>query len=57
MAPTPRIVATLPAVQKKIWIDLENSPRVPFFVSVIEDLKAKGYEILPTARDSCQGVD
>jgi hypothetical protein len=42
MATTPTIVATLPAVQKKIWIDLGNSPHVPFFVPVIEELKAKG---------------
>ena len=54
MAPTPTIVAKPPAVHKKIWIDLDNSPHVPFFVPVIQELKAKGFEIFLTARDSYQ---
>ena len=52
--PTPPMVAKPPAVQKKIWIDLENSPHVPFFVPVMQELKAKGFEIFLTARDSYQ---
>ena len=39
---------------KKIWIDLDNSPHVPFFLPIIEELKKKGYEIILTARDSYQ---
>ena len=54
MTPTSTIVTEPAAVQKKIWIDLDNSPHVPFFVPVIEELKAKGYEIFLTARDSYQ---
>lgn len=33
-----------------IWIDLENSPHVPFFVPIIKRLKNEGYNILVTAR-------
>jgi len=54
MTPTPTIVAKPPAVRKKIWIDLDNSPHVPFFVPIIQELKDKGFEIFLTARDSYQ---
>ncbi|PYN75276.1 MAG: hypothetical protein DMD97_15190 [Candidatus Rokuibacteriota bacterium] len=39
---------------KKIWIDLDNSPHVPFFVPIIEALRQRGYSIVLTARDSYQ---
>ncbi len=39
---------------KKIWIDLDNSPHVPFFVPIIEDLKKQGYKVLLTARNCSQ---
>ena len=45
------------AVQKKIWIDLDNSPHVPFFVPIIPELKARGFEVFLTARDSYQVVE
>jgi len=45
------------AGQPKIWIDLDNSPHVPFFVPIIEDLEKLGYSILLTARDSAQVFD
>jgi uncharacterized protein len=54
MTPTPTIVGKPPAVRKKIWIDLDNSPHVPFFVPIIQELKDKGFEIFLTARDSYQ---
>jgi predicted glycosyltransferase len=44
-------------VRKKIWIDLDNSPHVPFFVPIIPELKARGYDIFLTARDSYQVVE
>jgi uncharacterized protein len=50
-------VAKSSSVQKKIWIDLDNSPHVPFFVPIIPELRAKGYEIFLTARDSYQVVE
>src|SRR6516225_1491347 len=46
-----RIPASKP---KKIWIDLDNSPHVPFFVPVIEELERRGYSVLLTARDCFQ---
>lgn len=39
---------------KKIWIDLDNSPHVPFFAPIIEELKSRGYTLLVTARDCFQ---
>lgn len=42
---------------KKIWIDLENSPHVPFFKPIIEELQKHGYSILLTARDCFQVCD
>jgi predicted glycosyltransferase len=40
--------------KKQIWIDLENSPHVPFFKPIIEELKQRGYEVSITARDCFQ---
>jgi hypothetical protein len=42
---------------KKIWIDLENSPHVPFFKPIIEELERRGYSVLITARDCFQVCD
>jgi hypothetical protein len=42
------------AVKGKIWIDLENSPHVPFFVPIIHELHKYGYAALLTARDCFQ---
>jgi len=47
---------TLPS-QKKIWIDLDNSPHVPFFLPIIEKLQGRGYQLILTARDSYQVVE
>src|SRR5260221_4856628 len=38
----------------KIWIDLDNSPHVPLFVPIIEELQKRGYSIVVTARDCFQ---
>ena len=57
LTPPPPIVAELPAIRKKIWIDLDNSPHVPFFVPIIPELEAKGFELFITARDSYQVVE
>ena len=43
-----------PVSQKKIWIDLDNSPHVPFFIPIMEELQKRGHQILLTARDSYQ---
>lgn len=38
----------------KVWIDLDNSPHVPFFAPIIEELESRGYSVLLTARDCFQ---
>jgi len=40
--------------QRKIWIDLDNSPHVPFFHPIIRELRGRGYPVLITARDCFQ---
>jgi hypothetical protein len=42
------------AAMGKIWIDLENSPHVPFFVPIIDELHKYGYSVVVTARDCFQ---
>ncbi len=42
---------------KKIWIDLDNSPHVPLFKPIIEELRGRGYSVLVTARDAFQVCD
>ncbi len=39
---------------KKVWIDLENSPHVPFFRPIIQELEKRGYIVTLTARDCFQ---
>src|SRR5688572_22759976 len=39
----------------KIWVDLDNSPHVPFFVPIIAELKKRGCAVIVTARD-CSNV-
>jgi predicted glycosyltransferase len=41
-------------LRRKIWIDMDNSPHVPFFKPIIEDLHAHGHTTLLTARDCFQ---
>jgi uncharacterized protein len=40
--------------RKRVWIDLDNSPHVPFFLPIIEELEKQGIEIILTARDAYQ---
>ena len=44
----------LPWARKKIWVDLDNSPHVPFFRPIIDELRKRNYEVLVTARDAYQ---
>ncbi len=39
---------------RPLWIDLDNSPHVPFFVPIIHELKRRGYPVLTTVRDCFQ---
>jgi predicted glycosyltransferase len=43
-----------PGKGARIWIDLDNSPHVPFFAPIIEELEKSGYSVLVTARDCFQ---
>jgi len=38
----------------KIWIDLDNTPHVPFFIPIIRELERHGHQISLTARDAFQ---
>lgn len=40
--------------KNKIWIDLDNSPHIPFFKPIIEQLEQRGYKVVLTARDCFQ---
>jgi predicted glycosyltransferase len=40
--------------KQKIWIDLDNTPHVPFFEPIIEKLKERGFEVALSARDAFQ---
>jgi uncharacterized protein len=42
------------ACAPKIWIDLDNTPHVPFFEPLIEALRARGFRVALTARDAFQ---
>src|SRR4051794_8002537 len=44
----------LGAARKKIWIDLENTPHIPFFKPIIRELEQRGYTVVLTARDAFQ---
>jgi len=43
--------------KKKIWIDLDNTPHIPFFKPIIDELNKRGYECIMTARDAYQVLD
>jgi uncharacterized protein len=37
-----------------IWIDLDNTPHVPFFRPIIRELQARGHKVTVTAREAFQ---
>ncbi len=41
----------------RAWIDLANSPHVPFFAPLVGRLEECGYEVVLTARDHAQTVE
>ena len=43
--------------KKTIWIDLGNSPHVPFFVALADEFVTRGHKIYWTARDYAQTVE
>ena len=42
---------------KVIWIDLDNTPHVPFFAPIIQELEARGFSIKLTVRDAYQACE
>jgi uncharacterized protein len=38
----------------RIWIDLDNTPHVPFFKPIIRELEKRGHAVVLTARDAFQ---
>jgi predicted glycosyltransferase len=41
----------------RIWIDLDNSPHVPFFSPIIRKLEQRGFSVMLSARDCFQVCD
>lgn len=41
-------------LRRRVWIDFDNSPHVPFFLPVIQELERRGYELVLTGRDAYQ---
>lgn len=41
----------------KIWIDLDNTPHVPFFIPIIREMEKRGYSVVLTARNAFQVCD
>jgi predicted glycosyltransferase len=39
---------------RKVWIDLENSPHIPFFEPIIKELRERDCDVVLTARDCFQ---
>jgi uncharacterized protein len=59
--PSTAELATLPPARaassqapQKIWVDLDNSPHVPFFRPIIDELQKRGFSVFVTARDAYQ---
>lgn len=42
------------SLKNKIWIDLDNSPHVPFFIPIMNELQQRGHSVFLTTRDSFQ---
>lgn len=45
------------APKPKLWVDMDNTPHVPFFEPIVEELEHRGFSVLLTARDAFQVCD
>jgi uncharacterized protein len=45
------------ATKKIVWVDIDNSPHVPFFLPIVEALQSRGIEVVLTARAAYQVCD
>jgi len=52
--PSPAPASAAPSASRPIWIDLDNTPHVPFFLPIIAELESRGYTVWTTARDAFQ---
>ena len=43
--------------QMRIWIDLANSPHVPFFRPLVKEFIRRNHEVVVTARDFAETVE
>lgn len=43
--------------KKAVWIDVDNSPHVPLFAPIIADYRARGVEVILTARNHSQTIE
>ena len=43
--------------RKIVWVDIDNSPHVPFFLPIIEELQNRGIHVVLTARAAYQVCD
>ncbi len=50
----PRTASPSTIAKGKIWIDLDNSPHVPFFAPIVQALHERGHTTILTARDCFQ---
>ena len=50
----PRPVRQAGGNPQKVWIDLDNTPHVPFFEPIVERLQERGFDVVLTARDAFQ---
>ncbi|MFX0134311.1 MAG: DUF354 domain-containing protein, partial [Candidatus Hodarchaeota archaeon] len=46
-----------PSSKNILWIDLENSPHVPFFKPIISELERRGFTVIVSTRDAYQTKD
>jgi predicted glycosyltransferase len=50
----PTTVRGIRVPKRTIWVDLDNTPHVPFFLPIIRELEKRGYRVLCTARNAFQ---
>ena len=54
VAEVPSTLATRKGWARRVWIDIDNSPHVPFFLPIIDELRKQGIDVTLTARDAYQ---
>src|SRR6266576_2076194 len=54
--PVPITSPTLSSIPMRIWIDLANSPHVPFFRPLANEFTRRGHDVVVTARQFAETV-